>query len=372
LDIGRFFTFFFLILYLPFSRIYLLRKRGHGYSVLEIGKMKRALLLLTALLVCASGIGWADTFGTGANQFEIEFVTISGDTNPATGIPAGNSFTFTGVASNYRIGKFEITNDQWSKFKTAYGTVNGSPFWAYDDNPYWTGMNVPTNNVSWYEAAQFVNWLNTSNGHQAAYKFTGTRGTGDYTFVPWEVTDAGYNPSNPYRNSNSFYFLPTEDEWVKAAYWNGVSLHTYATKDGSTPAEWISNGGTNSDGQAAGWNYGYAYPNNSDTTDQPWDVTAGYSPEELNGTYDMMGNVWEFLESPYKSGNYSSRSTYGIRGGSYYDGNSYLASTYRLSGDPVDEYLSTGFRVASVPEPCTVLLLGLGGVMLREKEKGKR
>ncbi len=86
----------------------------------------------------------------------------------------------------------------------------------------------PANEVSWYEVAQFANWLNTNTGHQAAYKFTGTQGQGDYTFAVWEVGDAGYDSGNPYRNSNAYYFLPTEDEWVKAAYWNGTSLQTYS------------------------------------------------------------------------------------------------------------------------------------------------
>jgi len=61
------------------------------------------------------------------------------------------------------------------QFQAAYGTVTGDPSNAYDQNPTYTGTNVPITNVSWYEAAQFVNWLNTSTGHQAAYKFTGTQ-----------------------------------------------------------------------------------------------------------------------------------------------------------------------------------------------------
>ena len=43
----------------------------------------------------------ADTFGTGDNQFTLEFVTISAGTNPAGG--------YSVVAYDYRIGKFEIT-----------------------------------------------------------------------------------------------------------------------------------------------------------------------------------------------------------------------------------------------------------------------
>ena len=118
--------------------------------------MRRSILALAIVyVIVVANIASAtiDTFGTGANQFTIDFVNISGDTNPASGY---------GIVNNdYRMGTYEITNDQWNKFANAYGTVTGSPLSAYASSPYWTGTNVPTNNVSWDEGAQFVNWLNT-------------------------------------------------------------------------------------------------------------------------------------------------------------------------------------------------------------------
>ena len=115
----------------------------------------------------------ADTFGTGDNQFTMDFVPISGSTNPTSG--------YGMVNNDYRMGTYEITNAQWDKFKAAYGAVTGNPSNAYDQSPYWTGTDVPTNNASWYESAQFVNWLNTSTGHQAAYKFATQPGQGGYS-----------------------------------------------------------------------------------------------------------------------------------------------------------------------------------------------
>jgi formylglycine-generating enzyme required for sulfatase activity len=77
-----------------------------------------------------------------------------------TTYPSGHSMykTFTDPG-NYRMGKFEITNGQFAKFAT-------------NSNVYWTGADIPSNKVSWYEAVQFTNFLNTSTGHQAAYNFT--------------------------------------------------------------------------------------------------------------------------------------------------------------------------------------------------------
>ena len=213
----------------------------------------------------------ADTFVGVGGQFDIDFVTISGDTNPTVEqANAGDLHGYGIVNDDYRMGKFEITNDQFAKF-----AVN---------NPYWTGADVPSNKVTWFEAAKFVNYLNTSTGHVPAYKFVKIDLTDNYVMIVWDVIDNGYDASNPFRNSNAKYFMPTEDEWVKAAYWNGSSIQAYATKLGKSLHQGDGTSGT-------GWNYhdsGFA------TDPQgPWNVGSG--SEELNGTYDMIGNVWEWM-----------------------------------------------------------------------------
>ena len=295
-------------------------------------------------VVCVLALGnivVADIFLEGeANEFTIEFVNISGATNPASGY---------GIVNNdYRMGIYEITNDHWNTFETELDMpVTGSPSNAYDESPYWTLPDVPANNASWYEAAQFVNWLNTSTGHQPAYKFSGTQGQSDYTFSVWELGDAGYDPDNPDRNANAFYFLPTEDEWVKAAYWNGTSLQTYATTDDSVPVAGVDT-------------------NYNNVVSSPWNVGSG--SEELNGTFDMMGNVWEYMESPWDSGEFLSGSVRVVRGSSY-DHSDHLTVSVRGGEVPLDEYPHIGFRVASVPEPCSLVLLALGGLALRGRRR---
>jgi formylglycine-generating enzyme required for sulfatase activity len=310
--------------------------------------MKR-LLGVSLCLCLVSGLAFGDTFGTGGNQFTVDFVNISGDAGNLGSWPAGSNYTFSGVNhGDYRMGKFEITNDQWSKFKNEYGTVYGSPTYAYDENPYFTGTNVPTNRVSWYEAAQFVNWLNTSTNHAPAYKFSGTQGTRNYTLEVWQAGDEGYSASNPYRNSNAYYFLPTEDEWVKAAYWNGTNLQTYSNASAADLISGVPD--------PAKWNY------DPSAGSEPWAVGSG--SEELNGTYDMMGNVWEWNETLVGS-------DYRVwRGSSYYNSDHSLESSDRVYGNPYSEGFDLGFRVASVPEPCSLVLVSLGGLVLIRRRRG--
>ncbi len=325
--------------------------------------MKR--LAAVGFCVCVVwGLASADTFGTGGNQFTIDFVDISGDASSANGTnisgysPGQKGYmTFTDPG-DYRMGMFEITNDQWDKFKAEYGTVTGNPFFAYDEDPYWTGRNVPTNELSWYEAAQFVNWLNTSTNHLPAYKFSGTQGTANYTLQVWQPGETGYDASNPYRNSNAYYFLPTEDEWVKAAYWNGTSLQTYATKPGDTLHQGDGVSGT-------GWNY---YKNGYATNPYgPWDVGSG--SEELNGTYDMMGNEAEWMESPSFSGDYGAGSYRVIRGGAYLDDAWNRLRSSERPGDNPNFQGSVGVRVASIPEPGSAVLM-LAGLGFLRKRRG--
>jgi formylglycine-generating enzyme required for sulfatase activity len=299
----------------------------------------RKFLAVGLCVFFISNVVSADTFGSVANQFDIDFVNISSATNPTSGY---------GIVNNdYRMGTYEITNGQWNKFTDIYGTPTGSPSNAYDESAHFTGTNVPTNEVSWYEAAQFVNWLNTSTGHQAAYKFTGTQGQSNYTLDIWSSTEA-YGGTNLYRHKDAFYFLPTEDEWVKAAYWNGTSLQTYATIDNSIPVTGVDT-------------------NYYNVVGQPWDV--GDGTEELNGTFDMMGNVQEWMENPYNSGSYSSGSSRCRRGGTFVSNDYNLSSSSRHDYDPDYDAGSIGFRVASVPEPCSLVLLSLGGLALIKRKR---
>lgn len=290
--------------------------------------------ILGAAVMCAAFVsaGSADVFDTGTTQFTIDFVPISREPNPSAGYGVVNY--------NYRMGVSEVTNAQMAAVEAALGLALGSSHWPGDD--------IPVNNRHWFHAAHFVNWLNTSQGHQPAYKFEGA------AFRLWSPEEA-WGGTNLYRHKDAHYFLPTEDEWVKAAYWNGTNLQTYATLGDVMPGADVDS------------RYGQSEPYGG-----PW--TVGSGTVEFNGTYNMMGNVDEWVESPYYSGQYSGSMGYsyppnsnirGLRGGGYQDSSLRLRSTSRYGRWPNTQLGFIGFRVASVPEPgsTTMLLAGAMGLL---------
>ena len=192
----------------------------------------------------------------------------------------------------------------------AYNTNSGGPTLTLHDMTSYggNGVNRPATGLSWNEVARFVNWLNTSTGHAAAYKFT-TDGANDNISL-WQSGDAGFDASNPYRNRNAHYVLPSEDEWYKAAYYSGSTstYYNYATGSDTPPTE-----------VASGTTSGTAVYNQLSATG-PADITnaGGLSPY---GTMAQNGNVVELTESGHTTPN-DLASDYRVGRGGYWRGSS--------------------------------------------------
>jgi len=242
------------------------------------------------------------------------------------------------VPYEYRASVNEISQDAITK-ATASGMANVTA-------GAWTG-NQPAANINWYEAAAFVNFLNTNSAKTAAYDLTFTNGS--WSMALWSSEQAWTaGGTNLYRNKNAFYFLPSENEWYKAAYYNaaGTNYFLYPTASSSAPTRVVS--GTNA-GTAV---YG---PNASPATVP---LSGGLSPY---GTMGQGGNVWEWNESAYDGINSDPTESRVYRGGSFVDGLGTLGSSVRFGLDPALDYTTYGFRVASVPEPSTYALLLMAG-----------
>ena len=135
---------------------------------------RRRGLVCASILAAVVGISFADraaadTFGSGANTFDIEFVTIGNPGNAAD--TTGNPNPAGSVPYTYRMGKFEISEQMIDKANTLGGLG------ITKDT---RGPDKPATSVSWNEAARFVNWLNTSTGSTPAYKFALQPGEAGY------------------------------------------------------------------------------------------------------------------------------------------------------------------------------------------------
>jgi len=262
-------------------------------------------------------------------EINIDFVTIShagNGTDPAT------ENLYGAVGYNYRIGKYEVTNAQWDAFTDAAGAPTGNPSTAYDKTAYYTDAQQPTNYVSWYEAAQFCNYLTSGDKSLGAYQL----GIDGSITVNRDAAILAYG---------TVYVIPTENEWYKAAYYkpddSGYSI--YANGTNTDPVAGLE---TNYDRAIIGG--------------QPWDVGTGTS--EQNGTFDMMGNEWEWTETSIDSNRVQ-------RGGAHDYNVECLRSSYWTSDGPDGEGSNAGFRIAEIPEPASAVILALGMFLIASKRK---
>ena len=334
------------------KRFHLFNGRWTRLSLLSVV----AGALATVASLAAPSYAAVVSFGSGANQFNMEFVTIGNPNNAADTTGAPNPAGAVGY--EYGIGKFEVSEDMINKFNASQ---------SLQITKDTRGTNKPATSVSWNEAARFVNWLNTSTGGFDAYKFT-TSGVND-DIALWTTADTlDYDSANPYRSKRATYVLPSYNEWYKAAYYDPSNSTYYDYTTGSNTAPTAVASGTGA---------GTAVYNGQSG---PADVTqaGGLSPYGVMG---LGGNVREWEESSHNLANSSVSSSRGIRGGYWFSiSNGLSSSTRDVSGLPRFGNVDLGFRVASlssdapppVPEPSMMvrgMVFGLGGLAAKRRLK---
>ena len=290
----------------------------------------------------------------------IEMVTVG---NPGTGADPLNSGTLSGigaVAETFQIGKYEVTNAQYAVFLNAvaatdtYGLFNASMEsdarggirrTGVDGSYRYTAKSAmcdkPVNYVSWFDCARFCNWLH--NGRPTGAQDAGTAEQGAY---PLDGATSGVDIT---RNAEAKYWIPSENEWYKAAYHQPVgeggdtdNYWLYPTGSNDIPTEGTVNAFgeiTNDDGNIANYNRG------ADWNGQDGNVTTVGSGDSgsasFHGAFDMGGNVWEWNDAVI-SGSFR-----GLRGGSWVSLEFGLRSSFRFDFNPDFENNNFGFRVAS-------------------------
>lgn len=306
-------------------------------------------------------------------------VTIAWVTVGDAGNPADPTTGYGAVAYEYQIGKYEVTNAEYTAFLNAVDPegANSNGIWnssmgtearggiAYTSNlasgtKYTIKNNMgnkPVNYISWYDSARFSNWLHNGQG-------TGDTETGAYTL--------GSTTGIITSNTGARVRIPTEDEWYKAAYYDptagasgGDNYWLYPTQSDTPPISatatstgQVSNPGTN----VVNYIYG------ADWNEQDGNVTSVGSAAANNyyGTFDQAGNLYEWNDAVIDSSR-------GLRGGSWLNNDNYFSlrsSDRRYGGQSIADY-TTGFRVASVPvpEPSSFIpaMLICIGVMMRRR-----
>jgi len=307
---------------------------------------------------------------------------------------ADDTTGFGGVNYDYSIGKYEVTNEQYTAFLNSVDSTGANALALYNSSMSFNPSGGITfdstradgqkyqlkagrsrnavNFVSYYDAIRFANWMH--NGQTLGGTETGAYNLTGGSPVPT-------NASQIQRDQDARWALVSEDEWYKAAYHDGTGTSggysRYPTQANAAPHS-DQPPGTNSpdptntanvfrnDGIANGFNDGFAVTGETTfpSVNALVDVGSYTQTSSSYGLFDLAGGVHEWNESLI-GGNR------GLRGGSFWSatfGVDMDDAQFRLGGlAPGFEERDIGFRitrlVTAVPEPSALGWLVFGVLM---------
>jgi formylglycine-generating enzyme required for sulfatase activity len=239
-------------------------------------RLHAILFLLVVLFGTGRALAQGDPSG-------IDFVTIGDPGNPAwpgNGTPNDHVVGRGSVDYAYRIGRYEVTTSQFVDFfnaafdrpqsdwlpnlipPTHWGAVSTTPHTP--GGLRWTvpagNEMLPVGNIDWRMAAMYCNWLcNDKSTARSAFM------NGAYDATTFGTSPTGFTDQITH-NPGARYYIPTWDEWLKAAHWSPTN--------------------PNHDG----W---YLYPNAGDNP-----LVYGPPGVLVNGLPTQANGAWESIEFP--------------------------------------------------------------------------
>jgi formylglycine-generating enzyme required for sulfatase activity len=350
-----------------------LDRYARSFLVMSFARLPCVAALVVALLGSLAAPALAEP---------IQWVTVGDPGNLADTAPAG----YGAVADSFRIMKYEFTNQQYTDFLNSvaatdtyslYNALMGSETrggitrsgssggFAYTVK---TNMgDKPVNYVSWFDVARVSNWL--MNGATG----TSSTETGGYTLVGGQISGIA-----PAVNNDATFWLPTENQWYKAAYYKASGTNAgywdFATQSNTAPTAVTAGstgiGSSGSTGNFANYNNGAGW--NGQTGNVTTVGTNGGA--SAYGVFDMMGNLREWNDLTG-----AANSSRGLRAGNWNtSGAANLSSSNTAAVTPSTERNDIGFRLASpvaVPEPSTYCMalagLACGGYSLFRRRRAR-
>jgi formylglycine-generating enzyme required for sulfatase activity len=193
---------------------------------------------------------------------------------------------------------------------------------CFDHGKQWSpGEDTPINNVSWYDAARYCNWLSAREGIKEDQ-------------VCYEPNDKGEYAEGMKLKINyqalSGYRLPREEEWEYACRAGTVTTWSYGSDQSMLPQyAWFT---LNSDAKMH--------------------AVGTLKPNGL-GLFDMQGNAWQWCQDVFDEeadrDNPEVKNNIGrvLRGGSFDGGAGATRAAYRIRVEPASRIrYSIGFRTA--------------------------
>lgn len=279
---------------------------------------------------------------------------------------------FGAVDYRFSIGKYNVTIAQYAAFLNAVAKTD--TYDLYHPN-MGSDMNVagiarsgapgsyvytvlnndgdsshrPISYVSWFNAARFANWM--ANGQPEGQQDLKTTEEGAYPLKGVVNGNAvSKNVCNPNTSKTVTYWIPSENEWYKAAYYTRnyesslqPGYYLYATQSNASPGNVV---GTLPNQMNVIVGVNFSVTQNATlyaTQNYLTDVGAYTASASYYGTYDQNGGLYQWNDLDGKSFPYR-----GVRGSFWFAGAQAAQSINFAAVTPEQAGNDIGFRLSSV------------------------